>query len=770
MKKPRRNHASGTPQAADFRLRAETLASEHALRLPDNLAAPSPEESRRALHELSVHQIELEMQNEELRRTQAELTASQKRYFALYDLAPMAYCTVSESGSILEANHSATTLLGLSRSRLVMRPLSRFILGEDQDLYHLHCQAPIVPGVPNTCELRMVKADGTVFWAHLTTTVAPDSLGTPASLVVIGDITVRRKIEETQLFLLQCGYTARDEDFFQSLAQYLGERLGMEYVCIDQLTATGLEARTVAIYHDGSFDANVSYALQDTPCGRVVGQTICCFPRDVCGLFPKDKVLRDLQAESYVGTTLWSFDGKPIGLIALIGRQPLTNSGLAESILKLVGMRAAGELERRQAEDELGRIQLRLEDTVEERTRELSNSNRSLLAEIENRLRSERDLAQSEAKFRMIADFTYDWEYWKAPEGKLLYISPSCERITGRGAAEFMADPDLLHRIIHPDDLPHYLRHHLGRELLPGSPSDAIQFRVVRPDGTIRWCSHVCQAVVDARGNYLGRRGSNRDITNSIRLEQELARQRDELTQLARVTMLGEMSGALSHELNQPLTAILSNAQAALHLLAKDPPDLVELREILSDIVAEAGQAGGIIRQVYLLMKDGSTPQQTFEVNKVVLEVLNLVRTDLARHDVTVATELGLGLGAVWGDRVLFQQVLLNLVMNACDAMADNGVQERRLTVRTCRIDAAGVADAAGLRIEVSDTGNGLPAGGAAQAFKRFFTTKPHGLGLGLSVCQTIITAHGGTLGAENNPSCGATFHCTLPVGRDSNQ
>jgi PAS domain S-box-containing protein len=170
--------------------------------------------------------------------------------------------------------------------------------------------------------------------------------------VLYQDITDRKLLEDAQIFLLQCGSQGSGENFFEYLAKYLAQSLGMEYVCIDRLEGDGLTAQTVAIYNSGAYEPNVSYALKDTPCGDVVGKTICCFPRDVRQLFPKDAALQDLKAESYVGTTLWSFDGKPIGLIAIIGNKPMINPGMAESVLKLVALRAAGELEREMAEAE----------------------------------------------------------------------------------------------------------------------------------------------------------------------------------------------------------------------------------------------------------------------------------------------------------------------------------------------------------------------------------------------------------------------------------
>ena len=172
-------------------------------------------------------------------------------------------------------------------------------------------------------------------------------------VLVFHDVTEKRRAEDVLRFLAQCGSSGSGEGFFQELARYLARALHMDFVCIDRLEEGLLSAQTLAVFHKGQFEDNVSYTLKDTPCGDVVGERICCFPRNVRGLFPKDAVLQDLQAESYLGTTLWSAQGKPIGLIAVIGRHPLANTRPAESLLQMVAVRAAGELERQQAEEVL---------------------------------------------------------------------------------------------------------------------------------------------------------------------------------------------------------------------------------------------------------------------------------------------------------------------------------------------------------------------------------------------------------------------------------
>jgi C4-dicarboxylate-specific signal transduction histidine kinase len=248
------------------------------------------------------------------------------------------------------------------------------------------------------------------------------------------------------------------------------------------------------------------------------------------------------------------------------------------------------------------------------------------------------------------------------------------------------------------------------------------------------------------------------DITARKVAEAEADLQRKEVSHLMRVSVLGELSGAIAHELNQPLSIILTNAQAAQHMLAGDAPDIAELRDILADIVGENIRAGEVITRLRALLKRGETRLLPLALNEVIEDVLRLLRSNLVARGVTVQTTLADGLPDVPGDEVQLQQVLLNLLMNAMDAMNETPSADRVIAVGT-RFSGKETIEAF-----ISDRGRGIAAEEHPRIFQPFFTTKHQGLGLGLAICSTIVKAHGGKLGIDNNAGGGARASFTLPV------
>ncbi|HEY1290788.1 MAG TPA: MASE1 domain-containing protein [Burkholderiales bacterium] len=251
-------------------------------------------------------------------------------------------------------------------------------------------------------------------------------------------------------------------------------------------------------------------------------------------------------------------------------------------------------------------------------------------------------------------------------------------------------------------------------------------------------------------------------LDERARVELDAREQRLQLTHLSRVAMLGELSGGIAHELNQPLTAILSNAQAAQHLVGNKSADPEILVEILRDIIAADQRAGEVIRRLRTLFKRGETQFQPLDANELVHEVLGIVHGDLVTRSVEVVPELAAALPKVNGDRVELEQVMLNLVMNACDAMAGLPPEQRRITVRTRAVEV----DDGAVHVSFSDCGPGFTAEQYARLFEPFYTTKPRGLGLGLSISRAIIRAHHGRLWGTSTPGAGATFHLILPALR----
>ena len=289
---------------------------------------------------------------EELARVNSELQQSERRYRALFSESfdPV---VVSEAGTgvIVDCNKAAETFFGRGREQL---------LGAHQRTLHSSWESE--GGVSNAFARHLVDPRE-VLEAYVVAANGRERLvsirasgleldGVRCLMEVYRDITERKALKQTLTFLATNAERRMGLKFFESLAEFLAEVMDMEFVCIDRLQEDGLHARTLAVYHDGTFEDNVTYALKDTPCGEVVGKTVCCFPREVCDLFPDDPVLRDLEAQSYIGVTLWNSTGQPIGLIAVIGRHTLEETRLAQSLLQLVGVRASGELERLMFEED----------------------------------------------------------------------------------------------------------------------------------------------------------------------------------------------------------------------------------------------------------------------------------------------------------------------------------------------------------------------------------------------------------------------------------
>jgi PAS domain S-box-containing protein len=309
-------------------------------------------------------------------------------------------------------------------------------------------------------------------------------------------------------------------------------------------------------------------------------------------------------------------------------------------------------------------------------------------------------------------------------------------------------------QIVHPEDREQVLMR--WRAALAGEAYD-LEHRILL-GGMVRWVRAKFEVEFDKRGKPLAATGSVQDITPRKRSEEETSRFRQQLAHVSRVSTVGELGQNLAHEINQPLGSILVNAETAKQLLAGEPPDLRETSEALDDIVSANKQAQEVIRRIRNLVKDKPQEHKQVDLNRAAEGAVQVVQADAASKGVAIHLNLEPGLPQVHGDEVQLQQVVLNLVINAMEALCQNQFPQRLVTVKTARDGEGGVS------LWVSDTGAGIDQNTAERIFEPFFTNKPQGLGLGLSISRSIIEAHGGSLSIAPSPEKGATFCCCLPA------
>jgi PAS domain S-box-containing protein len=387
---------------------------------------------------------------------------------------------------------------------------------------------------------------------------------------------------------------------------------------------------------------------------------------------------------------------------------------------------------------------------VVERTEELSSAIQALRSEITERVAAERALRSSEERFSkafhaspdaiaIVRQSDYSFievsERWEAMFGftRAEALGRTSEELGIVTVQEGQRGRALLESQGYLDEYEIDVRNKAGEP-----------FQIVIVTDTVEMAGEPCFIVIA------------RDITERKRAEALLQEQRRELAHLNRVAALGKLSGALAHELNQPLAAILANARAGQRIMAAVQPDMTELRDILEDIAFDDRRAGDVISRLQGLLRKGDLQVRPVQVEDLVSEVLSLLHSDLIHRRVSASTDLAVNLPPVRGDRVQLQQVLLNLIVNACDAMAELPAGERHFTV------AARFTETGAVELSVSDQGQGIPEAQLEQVFEPFVTTKKSGLGMGLAICRSIITAHGGRMWAVNNALGGATFKLEL--------
>jgi PAS domain S-box-containing protein len=342
-------------------------------------------------------------------------------------------------------------------------------------------------------------------------------------------------------------------------------------------------------------------------------------------------------------------------------------------------------------------------------------------------------------------------DVWMTERGRSLFGFRPDERIDSSGIFDR----------VHPED--RTAREDAIRQAIQTRSEYDMEYRVQQPDGTVRWIHGRGRCVGSDNGAGPKLFGVSMDVTARKMAEASAAQKRAELEHVARIATLGELTASLTHELRQPLAAILINSHAGVRLLDTPKPDLQKLRTTLSGIREVTERAGEVIGGLRAMFKRDSTPAglADVDINNVIRFVERIVYGDANLHNVTVHLDLSSDVRPVRGESVQLQQVILNLMLNAFSAMSGTEFGGRILVVRTTAIDESYV------RIEVQDSGTGIAEEKLEAIFDPFITSKPEGLGMGLSICRSIIGRHGGTISAANNPDHGAKFTITLPVARD---
>jgi PAS domain S-box-containing protein len=383
--------------------------------------------------------------------------------------------------------------------------------------------------------------------------------------------------------------------------------------------------------------------------------------------------------------------------------------------------------------------------------------------DIEDRKQAEFALRESEQRFRDYAETASDWLWETGPDHRLINISQHLAA-TGLRPSRY---PGVTRWEIASDfeTEPEKWKQHL--EALDAlQPFRDFVYGIISETGSQIYVRTSGKPLFDLKGRFLGYRGTGTDITAMVRAgqaEQALRRAQTELAHVTRVTMLGELTASIAHEVNQPLAAVVANAEASLRWLNRDQPDLAAARRSVEWVINDSCRASDVIRRVRALAKKSEMETVGLDLNQVVKDSIALVERELIKHRISLRTELASTLPEIFGDRVQLQQVIINLLMNGIEAMEPTTDRARELLIRSGEDDTGKVI------LSVTDSGIGISPENANRLFNAFFTTKSNGLGMGLSICRSIVEAHGGRMSALSNGGPGATFQLVLPLRREEN-
>src|SRR5580704_16765304 len=754
-----------------------------------------------------------------LRRSQVDLRDSEREWREVFEHNPVMYFMVDAAGTVLNVNSFGAAQLGYSPADLAGQPVLNVFLEEDREFVG-KCVAVCLEsiGQSHTWEIQKVRKDGSLLWVRENAKALRRADNQLIVLIACEDITERKQTEnalrQSEAYLAGAQELSRTGSFGWSVAtgEIVWSKETFRIFGFDPMTRPTLqlvierthpedrndvrettdqasrdqkdfEHRYRLLLPDGSIKH--VHALARATIDASGGLEFVGAVTDVTVAKEAEQKLR--RSESYLAeaqrlshTSSWAWDVRrddfvyrSAELFRLFGFDPeeVVSAEAIQARIPAEDMQQLGEVVRQAVRQKSGELEfdfrIALPDASIKRVhsvahpvldgdgevREILGTHMDITAQYAAREQLERAvvaLLESEQRFRDYAETASDWLWETGPDHRVTHLSEQT------GATGILASGMIgLYRWEIASDLESepekWRRNHAA--LAAHLPFRHLVYPTISRTGSPIYVRTSGKPFFDASGRFLGYRGVSTDITATIRAdhaEQALRKAQAELAHVTRVTTLGELTASIAHEINQPLAAIVANAEACLSWLDRETPDLDGARRSVEWVIDDGNRASEVIRRVRALAKKTDIEKVPLDVNEVVREVFALVRGELISHQVSVRTEFAPALPVILGDRVQLQQVIINLVMNGIEAMQSVTDRPRELVIRSRQDETEQVL------VSVTDCGVGISAENADRLFNAFFTTKSGGMGMGLSICRSIIEAYGGRLWATANVSHGA--------------